>query len=146
MSNNTKMKKQNKKLNKARKLIYKTAYPARILAIVLGGIMFLEGMLFGVTTSNDLSVGMHVLDISAAVSTTKADLAWLAEPLVTTVESVNTFYVLASEELIVLLEDNFFNNAITLIQDVDRFYQFAGKEMANALDVSSVLSASAYGY
>jgi hypothetical protein len=141
------MKKQNKKSKtKVRRIMYKTAYPARVLALVLGGIMFLEGMLFGVTTTTDLSQGMQLLDMSAAISTTQTDLAWLAEPLVLTVNGVNDFYVLASQELIVLLEDNFFNNALSVVYDVDSFYKVAAREMASALDISGVLSANAYNY
>jgi hypothetical protein len=141
------MKKQNKKSKtKVHRIMYRTPYPARVLALVLGGVMFLEGMLFGVTTTADLSEGMQILDMSAAISTTKADLAWLAEPLVVTVNGVNNFYVLASQELIVLLEDNFFNNALSVAYDIDSFYKVAAKEMASALDISGVLSANAYGY
>ena len=145
-----KMKKQIKKYKisktKVRRIMYKTAYPAKALALVLGGIMFLEGMMFGITTGADLSAGIKVLDISSAVSTTQADLAWLAEPLMTTINGVNEFYVLASQQTIVLLQDNFFNNAATLIADVDKFYKVAADEMATALDISGTVSASTYGY
>jgi hypothetical protein len=130
---------------KKKSALFSNSYPAHVLAIVLMAVMFVEGMMFGIASAKDLSVGLEVLDVSDAVVTTKSDLAWLAEPLVVTFNGVDRFYAMASEVVMSLLEDNIVDNATIAVEDINKFYKIASNEMTQTLDLSNSVFASTGG-
>jgi hypothetical protein len=142
------MKKQKTKRSrsKVRRILYKDSYPAVGLALALIAIVFLEGMMFGVTTGADLAKGVEILDMSESVKRAASDLAMLAEPLVDSYSAVDQFYLMASAEVMNLLEDNIVTQSARLIHDVNEFYRIASSEMAGALDLSGTAVASSYSY
>ncbi len=134
------MKKTKKHKSKISKKLYSQQYPARALAVVLMLVIFLDGMMFGAVGAQDLKAGLQLLDVSGSVQTTAGDLAAMAEPLIAEAISVHQFYVMASNELFILLDNNIVPNIGSLFQDVVEFYKIAAKEMTNALDLSEELS------
>ncbi len=124
--------------------LHKEIYPARALLIVLMGLMFIEGMLFGVATGDDVNVGLQVLNLNTSIQQTYSDLTWLAEPLIQTAKAMNEFYNLASLETISLFENNIVDNVATMSSDLNKFYRVASRELASALDFSSAQSVSFY--
>jgi len=138
------MKRKRKSKKSIRHHMRNEHYPARALAIVLLAVMFLEGMVFGVTTADDVMVGIQVLDMSTAMATTKADVVSVFEPMVNVVTGIDQFYHMAAAETYYLLEDNIVNNLVTMVEDINKFYDLASQEFTYALDFSE--SASAYSY
>src|SRR3989344_3663546 len=69
------------------------------LAIILGGVLLLEGLLFGIATSRDWQEGVKLLDISAAVSETIGDTRAVFEPQIKMVSDFNRFFQLAALEM-----------------------------------------------
>ncbi len=117
-------------------------YSARSLAVLLMLLIFVDGMIFGAISANDINKGLEILDISTAVNTTSSDLAMLAEPLIDQAFNVHTFYVMASTETMVLLDDNIVPNIGLFVEDIRTFYSVATREMSEALDLSYELSPS----
>ncbi len=132
------MKKINKK-SKARfeKALYKNSYPAYALVMILVIIVFFEGAMFGVAGAQDIKSGLAIMDMSQSFLRTQKDLASLAQPLVDTVASVNTFYEMSAHEVINLLQNNIVEGTISAVQDVQEFYRAASNQLAAVLDFSS---------
>lgn len=118
--------------------IFRATFPSRMLAVVLFGVVFFEGMLFGVATAENVWQGAQVLDLSASFAQTKTDLAWAAAPMILVVKGVDSFYKQASLETAILLNDNIVEHSAEMILSINKFYKTASRELAFALDMSDL--------
>jgi hypothetical protein len=118
-------------------------YEAHYLAIVLIAFLLLEGTLISSTQAVDWQTGTSVLDLSFAVAQTSQDLAVAFSPVTNTIEGVNQFYALATDQMMGLLDLSGTDplNEVSLVADgVNSFYQQAATQMAQVLDMPSMSS------
>ncbi len=132
------------KKHKSKSKVYKkmnTHYTSmHALAIVLMLVIFFDGMVFGAIGGQDLKAGLQILDVSSSVSSNVADISAMARPLINQAMSVHHFYVMASDEVMDLLDNNIVPNIGSLFQDIAQFYNIATGEMSDALDLSEELT------
>jgi len=140
------MKKIKKKNKAVTKKVYKKKvhqYEAHYLAFVLIAFLLIEGFLFTNTGTRDWQKGISVLDVSAPVMQTVADVSTLMQPVSDAVVGVNEFYQVSATAMIELLdmsEDGPISEISFVTNSVNNFYQEASIEMASLLDMSEVSS------
>lgn len=114
-------------------------YPAYYLAVVLAGVLILEGLLLGAATPTAWQDGLEVLDVSSAVDVVMSDSYTVVEPMLTQMDSINEFYQIAATEMISLLDASEYD-AFAFPKAVNRFYELASIEMEKMLDLSDSLA------
>jgi hypothetical protein len=108
------------------------------LALVLIGVLLVEGLFASFTTRSDWSQGVAVLDISQAVADSAAGTGILLRPVADAISGTDQFYQLAATEMMVLtdLSDNPLQELEMVATGVAGFYQEASTELALVLDFS----------
>jgi hypothetical protein len=126
------------------KIIRKTKrakhYPAHYLAIVLVGVLILEGVLFSTTTNTDWQKAVTVLDVSKAVIQTQQNMSVMFQPMVDVVVTINQFYQVSASEMTQLLDlsgSHPGSEVAFIYNGVSDFYQQASTQMALLLDQSA---------
>ena len=115
-------------------------YPAHHLGWVLVALLIVEGVLISSKPAN-WNAGLAVLNMSASVSETSANLTSLFAPMIDAVDGINQFYAVATNEMIPLLDMNGSMDEIAVVwESVDEFYQQASIQMSELLDISSTTS------
>lgn len=127
------------KTKKGKKAQAEKHYPVYLLAIALGAVMFVEGMVFGVASGADVKDAMSILDMTGLVQEVSRDLSVIAEPMVMVVTGIYRFYQLAATELIALFTGTDLSTFTMPYTAVYQFYQASADEMYRVLDLSSVL-------
>ncbi|HEX9502705.1 MAG TPA: hypothetical protein VF974_00065 [Patescibacteria group bacterium] len=139
-------KSKNKKVNKkqaVKKAIKDKKYEPHYLAIILVGLLLLEGYFISSTQLSDWKKGMGILDVSTAVTQTTSDLSFVMQPVVDAVSGVDQFYQLSANAMIGMLDmssDGPTDQVSHVAEGVYQFYQQASVQMADMLDISSVSS------
>ena len=138
MTKKTKTKNKSKK-PASKRIARQKNYEAHYLALVLIGLLLVEGYLGTTTSLSDWQQGVAVLDMSQAVAQTSSDLAVVFQPVTNTIDGVNQFYAIAANEMAQVLDlsgsDNFADLGF-VTDGVYNFYQQASVQMAGLLDVS----------
>lgn len=127
-----KAKTKSSKVSKTRK---EKNYPAYYLAIVLAGVLILEGLLLGAATPKAWQQGLEILDVSSSMDLVLSDSYTLVEPLLVQMDSITKFYELAANEMMVLLDASD-ADVLAFPKAVNEFYELASIEMENMLDLS----------
>lgn len=113
-------------------------YHPSYMAILIAGILLLEGLLFSVATPTDWKYGVQILDLRPAVAEAANDMAEMFSPVLELTYSVNRFYVAASDEMVVLMD---FSGLMEGVADIyygaGTFYDQASVAMADLLGVST---------
>jgi hypothetical protein len=139
------MKKQTQK--KSKKSVKKARhYPPEYLALILAGVLILEGALFGISTNADWQRGTALLDLTPAISEMSISLAEVFEPVISFTQDVNQFYQLAANEITPLLDlsDVAGSEVAFVYNSVYAFYHEASVQMEIVLGISNVAEASIY--
>jgi len=112
-------------------------YHPSYLALLVAGILLLEGLLFSISTPADWKYGAQILDLRPAISETFNDFAEIMTPVIDLTRAVNQFYVLAADEAIVLLDLSPAVDSLKLIySSVDQFYEQASIAMSDLLGIT----------
>ncbi|MGE5392614.1 MAG: hypothetical protein ACM3NH_02625 [Candidatus Saccharibacteria bacterium] len=127
------------KTKKGSKKIRRKEYPVYLLAIVLGAVMFLEGIAIGVASGSDVRDALSILDMTGQVQEVAADLSIIAQPMVFVVQGIYSFYQLAATEMTALLSGMDLQTFVLPYSAVVDFYQASATEMYHLLDLSSLL-------
>jgi hypothetical protein len=114
-------------------------YPAYYLALVLAGVLILEGLLLGAATPRAWQHGLEILDISQGVELVANDSYWAIEPMLVQMDSIQEFYDLAATEMMVLLDASE-SDVLSFPKAVNEFYRLASIEMEKVLDLSENIS------
>jgi hypothetical protein len=114
-------------------------YPAYYLALVLAGVLILEGLLLGAATPKAWQHGLEILDVSQGVDLVMTDSYWAVEPMLTQIDSIHEFYELAATEMMVLLDASE-SDVLSFPKAVNEFYRLASVEMEKVLDLSENMS------
>jgi hypothetical protein len=110
-------------------------YPAYYLAVVLAGVLILEGLLLGAATPSAWQHGLEILDVSSGMNLVLSDSYSVVEPLLVQMESINEFYQLAANEMMFLLDASH-ADVLAFPKAVNEFYELASIEMEEMLDLS----------
>ncbi|OGE83645.1 MAG: hypothetical protein A3B10_04285 [Candidatus Doudnabacteria bacterium RIFCSPLOWO2_01_FULL_44_21] len=128
-------KKQNKKINRKSK-----NYPIHYLALTLGLVLLVEGMVFGSASNSNLTEATSIFDVSMAAKQTSSDVVSTLTPVIDLVDSINLFYQLATDEMMSLLD---LSGSVREIPNVylgmSSFFDQASVQMIALLDASSMV-------
>lgn len=112
-------------------------FHASYLAVIIAGLLILEGLLFTFSSQPAWQEGVSVLDMGPGVSQTVNDLAYTLAPVAETVSLVNQFYSLATDAAMELLDlEGSETELLLVINGVTDFYILASMEMEKLLTVS----------
>jgi hypothetical protein len=114
-------------------------YPAVMLALVLAGVLMLEGLLLGAATPSAWQESLQILDISQDISLVVSDTYEAVEPMLAQIDHVTEFYEMAATEMMVLLDASD-SDPFVFVRGVSEFYQLASVEMEQILDFSDQVS------
>jgi hypothetical protein len=131
--------KSNTKTSKPRNSRKEKNYPAYYLAVVLAGVLILEGLLLGAATPKAWQEGLEILDVSSGVGLVMSDTYTVIEPMLIQMDSINEFYQLAATEMMGLLDSSDYD-VLRFPKTVNRFYELASIEMEQMLDLSENLA------
>src|SRR5689334_8172467 len=105
------------------------------MAVVLCAVLLLESVLLGASPSSAWGQSIEILDLSQATSVVVNDLMFVMEPMFEQYDNINTFYQLAADEMMVLLDISD-SDPLAFFRGVGEFYQLASVEMEHMLDFS----------
>lgn len=123
---------------KPKQISTEKSYSAFYLAVILASVLLLEGILLGGATSSTWLKSLEVLDVTSGLEQMADSVAVVVEPMMEQYKSVETFYHLAAEEMIVLLENE--SDPLMLVHGINDFYTLATVEMEKLLDMSDSLA------
>lgn len=135
-SSNKKMKAKTKtKKTTTKRVRQEKNYPAYYLAVILAGVLILEGLLLGAATPKAWQHGLEVLDVSSGIENVLNDSFSAVEPMLVQIDSINEFYQMAATEMMVLLDASD-SDILAFPKAVNEFYTLASTEMEEVLDLS----------
>lgn len=109
------------------------------LALAIGGLMLIEGLLLNCSSVAAWQDATTVMDMSPAVTQTVEDLKITLEPVAETISTVNQFYSLSADAAMELLDFSGSENTLLEVYNgVSQFYILASVEMETLLTFDSL--------